>query len=109
MAQVDFSNAVISLHSTSDRPFSKTYLALKPYNAYSIGSESGTSYATNVTYTTLTNTPSKWSYLCSGTFTTANTEFYIYWGNGVMWHVTNISFASGDTFNFVLEIEITEG
>ena len=52
------------------------------------------------------NTPTKASILYSGSFAGSGTEFYIGARNALYWKVSNISFANGDTYSFVIDIEV---
>lgn len=66
----------------------------------------------NRTATILSQTNTKMSIVYSGTFKRAGTSFYLgdtSSGIGVLWEVSNISFQIGDTYSFVIDVEINIG
>lgn len=109
MAVVDFSNAVLDiagLNPSYSRPMSLDYYLR-------FGSPSGDAYFTdnqdqrivsNPSSQIILNTPQKVSILFTGTFTTSGTEMYRYY---TMWKISNISFSAGDTYSFVVDIEVS--
>ena len=110
MAQVDFSNAVLDLYSGNpsyaDKPMnSSDYLNLGGNNSHILVNTSGSSIVSNSSKTIITNTPSKVSILYTGTFTASGTEFLTY--EAPRWRVSNVSFSSGDTYSFVIDIEVS--
>lgn len=109
MAVVDFSNAVLDvagLNSSHNRPLAEDFYLR-------FGSPSGDAYFTNrddqrvvsnPSSQIILNTPQKVSILFTGTFTTSGTEMYRYY---TMWKISNISFSAGDTYSFVVDIEVS--
>lgn len=103
MADVDFSNAVLDVNS-SEKPLAESgYLRLRNYMFYYNGNPvtdtSGSS-------TIITDTPTKVSILYTGTFIASGTEFYIAYSQySGTFRVSNISFSSGDTYSFIIDIE----
>lgn len=109
MAQVDFSNAVLDVN-TGYKPLPvNEYIALGDLGYPPLMNIGGTSITTNSGKSIITNTPSKVSILYTGTFTSAGTEFYIVKDDtaNLYWKVSNISFNSGDTYSFVIDIEVS--
>ena len=110
MAQVDFSNAVLDAYA--GKPFGQNYYlnfdntpTLYDISAQVIGSGSKR---------IISNTPSKVSILYIGTFSASGTEFYIAMSKNATtgtivfaWKVSNISFSSGDSYSFVIDIEVS--
>lgn len=107
MADVDFSHAVLDVYAGNPMN-SGSYLN------FASSQSSGTFVDINGNvvnpndsyYSIITNTPTKVSILFTGTFTASGTEFYTYFST--KWKVSNISFSSGDTYSFIIDIE-TEG
>jgi len=120
MAQVDFDNAKIEVIGTR-KPLQQRYLGLTNYNNqtriiyFMTLSEPWLALSSNCTITVLTNTPTKYSLRFLGTFSsnagTGSTEFGIYisysTGYDFFWKVSNIVFNAGDTFDFVVDVDIT--
>ena len=115
MAVVDFSNAVLNVFEGNQnvrqmKPFENSDIAL---NSPIIKNMSGTDISRSYAVRTLRNTPTVKSYLYTGTLAESGTEFLI--GNfsssvGVLyasWKVSNISFSSGDTYAFVVDVEVS--
>lgn len=105
MAQVDFSNAVLDVYRSEKPMTHNDYLRLQNhgffYNGGSVNEQSGS-------VSVITNTPTKVSLLYTGTFTASGTEFYIaYTANAGTFKVSNISFSAGDTYAFVIDIEVS--
>ena len=109
MAQVDFSNAVLDVNPNTYQP---------PMNNNNfMGMSGGAGYLYDQSYnilasgnlSVLLNTPSKVSLLFTGAFGTGGTEFYFgsAYYNISTWKVSNISFNSGDTYSFVIDIEVS--
>ena len=100
MAQVSFSNAKLEpLYNN----LQSGYLNLEQGYFYQ-----SNQYADPValpTRTTVQNTPSKVSFMYSGTFRNSGTEFYLFLNNTKAWRVYNISFNANDTFSFIIDIE----
>lgn len=102
MAVVDFDNAVLDVN-TGENPLNHSdYMDLKHY-FYNNNTEVSTP-----TISVISNTPTKVSILYSGTFTQSGTEFYIAYSttNGTF-KVSNISYSAGDTYSFVIDIEVS--
>ena len=100
MADVDFSHATMSVNTTnSRRPISEAYVTLadNPPELYNF---SGTIITTSGTRSEIRNTPSVLSYLYTGTFTASGTEFYM-----GAFKISGVSFSSGDTYSFIIDIE----
>lgn len=121
MAQVDFSNAKIEIIN-SRKPLRREYLGLTNYNSqtqiiyFMTLSEPYQYLSSNCSISVLSNTPSKYSLRFSGTFSanagTGSTEFgiyvsYSYSNYDFYWKVSNIVFDAGDTFDFVVDVDIT--
>ena len=105
MADVDFSNAVLDVNTSSGyNPMPQLdYLKLA---TSSLANASG-SIISSGTHSIITNTPSKVSILYSGVLGESGTEFYLYFsGNVKIWKVSNISFSNGDTYSFIIDIEV---
>lgn len=108
MAVVDFSHAVLDVNSGNVLTHGD-YLDLGASGTLYNSRPSEVAYG-NVSI--LSNTPSKVSLLYTGTFNsnagTGSTEFYIGLGSGnaLRWKVSNISFSSGDTYSFIIDIEV---
>lgn len=123
MAQTDFSNANIEIIG-SHKPLRYRFLALTNYNSatdivYFMTIGSPYTALGTPTITVLTNTPTKYSLLFTGTFTnslpTGVTEFGIYiryrsGSSGIydyFWKVTNVTVTAGDTYSFVVDVEVS--
>lgn len=107
MADVDFSNAV--MRPAADKfPFRRSeYMYLGNAGGVLFNS-SGVSVVTNPSWTMITNTASKVSIVYTGAFIASGTEFYItYSSSDLVWKVSNISFASGDSYSFIVDIEVS--
>jgi len=103
MADVDFSHAVLDVNTGYNPMTNNNYLNLA---TASLANASGQIINSNASQTIITNTPSKVSLLYTGTLGSSGTEFYLYYsGNVKPWKVSNISFSSGDTYSFVIDIE----
>ena len=101
MAEVDFSNARIEPYTTAQgvtaqNPTRNRYMSLNTGVLYS--SSSGGEIA-SVTRSTLINEKKQLLILFQGAFTASGTEFYLI-DSLAAWHVSNISFSSGDTYVF---------
>lgn len=105
MAQVDFSHAKLEPKSTGERPITYSDIMRLNYSNY-IYDSSGNIIASNVTKTILSETNSKVSILYVGQFTASGTECY---PSAYNWRISNISFSAGDTFSFVIDVEVTVG
>lgn len=104
MAQVDFSNATIEALGDNP-PFDTQYdrtmdLQTQPY-LYDSG---GNDITANPSMTVIESTKTRKSIVYAGKFTANGTELYTIFG---IWRISNISFAVGDTYSFVVEIEIS--
>lgn len=101
MAQVDFTNAVLDVYDNTKKPMtSSNYLGINGdvyfYN------EQGSIINSNGAKSVILNTPAKVSILFTGSFTASGTSFHT---DLSLWKVSNISFSSGDTYAFVIDIE----
>ena len=121
MAQVDFSNANIEIIG-SRKPLQKRYLGLTNYNSqtqityFMTTAEPWVALGTP-TITILTQTPTKYSILYTGTFSSSTpsglSEFGIYIRQqsgsptyDFFWKVSNITFSAGDTYSFVIDVDV---
>ena len=99
MAQVDFSGAVLQPNSGMKPMDVSEYLRFNYSDAiYDIN---GTVISTNRGKAMLVCNPNKVTFVFTGTFTASGTELYI----TDIWRVSNITFASGDTYSFAIDIE----
>ena len=110
MAVVDFSNAHIEATSINNtKPMTIGYLGLRGYRGDPrVCDSSGSSIVSNLQQTDGTVTINSTYVTLSGTFTASGTELYV--GNtvnGLLWKISNVSFSSGDTFDFRIDAEIT--
>lgn len=113
MAQVDFSNAVLDIRTDRqiNNPMTMSDYMMLTYNAGYLY-DNNTTIISPGSLSILLNTPTKVSILYTGTFNTSGTEIYI--GDGRYnypenrpWRVSNISFSNGDTYAFVIDIEVS--
>ena len=106
MAMVDFSNAVLDVNR--EKPLNYQYLSTDEYNHYLMDAN-GNIINSNRSTQVLTNTPTTLSRLYTGSFTASGTEFYLgtYFTTGSAWKVSNVSFSSGDSYSFVIDIEVS--
>lgn len=115
MAQVDFSNAVLDVNPNNAEAMPMTaaeYLYINHLPRLYNGNDAPQRISTNEVKTILSNTPAKVSILFTGSFTANGTEFYIgrneyYTYVLPLWRVSNISFSSGDSYAFVIDIEVS--
>ena len=109
MAQVDFDNAVLDVNpNSSNNPMNiNKYMGIGA--GYSLRNSSNSEIVSNYSSSVISNTPTKASILFTGTFTASGTQFFITsgWGSQIDWKVSNISFSSGDTYAFVIDIEVS--
>lgn len=106
MAQVDFSNATIEYITTAPNEWDLAYLMLK---SSALWNSSGGLINQNAAVNKTSETGSKVSFVYTGAFISAGTEFYFrsYFGTRDMaWKVSNISFDSGDTYSFQIDLEL---
>lgn len=121
MAQVDFSNAVLDYSDEANAYAMQesNYLFLD-YPNISYGgifnyNVSQYKIVTNDNVSIILNTPSKVSILYTGSFIANGTFFYIGscryfdggWRKTLPWKVSNISYSAGDTYSFVIDIEVS--
>ena len=99
MAQVDFSNAVMEPYMWN--PASSSYLALTG----DLRNSGGTLVTSSKSYNIIKNTVDELSIKVTGTFNTSGTEFYFY-QSYFFWKISNISFSSGDTFEFQVNADL---
>ena len=109
MAQVDFSNATIT-HCRDDW---EAWLDLAR-NSYYMRDENNQDMATNVSRNVVTSGPLNGFYVTfSGTCVTSGTKIYFTdnWGSTALsysyFEISNISYSSGDTFDFRIDISFT--
>lgn len=109
MAQVDFSNAVLSVDtSVASRanPVSQTEININATG--SLSDVNNNSITTNFSATRVVNEQYQLAYVYTGQFTASGTEFYL-WKNrtsSARWKVSNISFNAGDTFSFKIRADL---
>lgn len=106
MADVDFTNAVLDAN-----PDGTWYpLTLSDYLGFARTASLYNSGAVNIAYNNsvsiITDTPSKASILFTGTFDRGGTEFYMVDSGNRPWKVSNISFSGGDTYSFIIDVEV---
>ena len=106
MAEVDFSNAIIAPSDMQSRnPTVREYASL---NTAWIRNSSGTAIGSG-NYTMVSEEQTKVVFQYQGSFSASGTEFYIiynYMSNYSGWKISNISFNSGDTFNFKIQADL---
>ena len=110
MAQVDFSNAILEPSPVSGAtPLTHSDYLRIFYSAGIWNAVNGAAIVTNNNYAKLINTSNKVTIIYTGTFTASGTEFYIGFSSSSLkiWRVSNISFNSGDTYSFAIDIETT--
>ena len=104
MAQVDFSNAKIEPSDYNNpHPMGYDYLMQLDNSLFLYTREDG-SINTNANKATLLSTSKKISILYTGTFTKSGNYFYL--GTHYVWKVSNITYNAGDTYSFVVEVEV---
>ena len=105
MANIDFSNAQLSLRSGGYDPWPSPYLAFG--TSSSLRNSNGNVISNDVVCTRLSQTLNKVSYSYSGTmnYGRGGTDIMI----EQMWLVTNINYSSGDSYNFIIDIDLTVG
>ena len=100
MAEVDFTNATLSLVSN---PMNGN----APLNLYSIYNSNRQPITSSINRATVLKTTEKDLYKMSGAFSNSGTEFYIGNSSESIWKVENVSFQSGDTFEMIFSLNIT--
>lgn len=103
MAQVDFSHAVLDVIPGKLPMNASFYMGMNFPTLFYYYNGNYYSAVANSSCSILTNTPTKVSILYSGTFDHSDTEFYI--ANPQFWKVSNITYSSGDTYSFIIDIE----
>lgn len=106
MAQIDFSNATIEYITTAPNEWNQAYLML---NSSALWNSSNSLINQNAAVNKTSETGSKVSFVYTGTFTSAGTEFYFrsyFEPRDMVWKVSNISFDSGDTYGFQIDLEL---
>jgi hypothetical protein len=105
MAVVDFSHAVLEPFSGS--PFLTGNVGLKE-DATRIADINGDSISTLSSITTKRSVANEVIVQYSGQFTASGTAIYIANNNNpsVHWRISNITFASGDTYNFQIVADL---
>ena len=111
MADVDFSHAVLDVIG-DNKPMGSTYYQYMNLGASGIFFDPTETdrVNTNNSVSQIVNTPTKTSFLYTGEFTASGTSFhmqYQYYSYYYMWKVSNISFNSGDTYSFIIDVEIS--
>lgn len=107
MAQIDFTNATLDAYIGN--PLTQgSYMRVN--SSASLFDSSGNIISTGGIKTIILNTPAKVSIQYTGSMTASGTSFLI----GVStsggsinfaWKVSNVSFSSGDTYDFIVDIE----
>lgn len=109
MALVDFSNAHIEVVSSSYKPLRNSWLGLRGFGGDPIiRDENNNNIVSNLSQSDHSVSVSHFYIALSGTFTTSGTK--LYYGNtadGVLYKISNISFSSGDTFDFRINATIS--
>lgn len=100
MAQVDFSNA----HIEPARSVMAANIRDVALNNV-IADANGNQITSNSSRSLLTNESRELSYKYTGTFTASGTSLYLY-ANYAWWRIYNISFNSGDTYDFSIKASI---
>jgi len=103
MAVVDFSNAILDVYDNTKKPMTVTDYMKLGSSSY-LYDEQGQPINSNNTMSILSNTPTKVSILYTGAFISSGTSFHT---DQSQWKVTNISFSSGDSYAFVIDIEVS--
>jgi len=106
MAQVDFSNAVLEPSNYDDpntRPFHYGDNIGLNQSAFLYTSEDG-SITTGQVKNKLVGTNTKAVIHYAGTFTKSGNYFYL--ESHYVWKVSNITYNEGDTYSFVVEVEV---
>ena len=103
MAQVDFSNAIIDVNGNNTPLAAQSDRTLELAADWYLSDSSGTQINTGATMSVVVSDKNKKAMVYSGTFTASGTEFYTTF---TMWKISNVSFQSGDTYSFMIEVEI---
>ena len=107
MAQVDFSNAVLSISTTNPLAYYYTgFSSDTSGNPNRILNQSGQEITSSRSLTKNVTSKNKLIMTMSGTFSESGTEFYIAYYPNYFWKVSNITFASGDTFTFQVTVDL---
>lgn len=112
MAVIDFTNAVLDVNTDDAHPHLPMTMADYLYfmnSSTNLYDSSNQTVATSFSKSIISNTPTKVSVLFTGVFYRSGTSFYIgyYYGNNLVWKVSNISFSENDAFAFVIDIEVS--
>lgn len=102
MAVVDFDNAKLEPLRVN---WDYSFLNLRAVVFYQANQ-----YATpvsNPTVATIQNTPDIVSFMFAGTFNVDGTEIYLYLNNTKAWKIYDVEFRQGDTYSFVIDIEVS--
>ena len=110
MAQVDFSNAVLSFHSYN--PLSAWYVGLRwsSYVTAYITDDSGNVITSSLNVTQISRTVSYLKLGYSGTFSASGNEFYLATqanAGAIHYKISNVSFNSGDSFYFEITANLS--
>ena len=109
MAQVDFSNAVISVDtSLANKVNPVSRLEINIDASSSLNDANGNVISTNYSATRTVNEQYQFVYVYTGRFTASGTEFYVYkdYASAARWKVSNVSFSAGDTFSFKIRADL---
>jgi len=103
MAQVDFTNAVIEPYDSGIWDISSLR-----FNNSGFYDSSGNLINSNSNYSQRLVSATKTTYTYTGVMSASGTEFYIsYSGYYKFWKVSNISFSNGDSYSFVIDVDIS--
>lgn len=94
MAQIDFTNAVLTPYGNN--PLSKPIMDIDTFTIYD--STGTTDIATSKSFTQVSMTKKEYKVVLQGTMTASGNQFLIAARGTIIWKISNISFASGDTF-----------
>lgn len=100
MADVDFSNAVLDVNGNTKPMNYGDYLGMA--SGSGVLTDGSNIINSNYSLNIIQNTPTKVSLLHTGTFTASGNTCYTDYQR---WKISNISFASGDTYSFIIDIE----
>lgn len=105
MAQVDFTNARIAPATLGgSNPTKNAYLNL---NTTALVDASDNVIVSGYSSQLIKNEQKQFVYMYSGTFTTSGTECYLrYATTSGWWKISNITFSSGDTYQFSIKADL---
>ena len=119
MAQIDFSNAVLTVPIDVTNRLYAAYCCLwnnsgstNQISLIADTTEGTNTFISSGQITLLSNTPTKFSYVVSGIMNNADegVNYTMFWfgsNNSRLYKVSNISFVKGDTYSFQIDLDIT--